>query len=174
MSPASRHHTDESPSTRNNRVENEKRRVKFPCRLCGGTHCTHLCPRMDEASYLLENITILQQNLPSGYRRFSPNPSLVDEVVDPTPSLVNPTLPTKSDPPSVDELVNLIWPSVNPVQEETSLLLEDCVVSHEQPLALFQESTPKQPLIDLVTELVDSTSFSVEPTLPIESDSGTD
>jgi len=59
MSSFSGHHTDDNPSTRDNKVEGEKRRVKFPCRLCGGTHCTHLCPCMDETSYLLENITVI-------------------------------------------------------------------------------------------------------------------
>ena len=115
MSLASGHHTNDGPSTRDNKVEGEKRRVKFPCWLCGGTHHTHIFPCMDEASYLLEKITLVQQNLPTGYRRFSPNPSLVDEVVDPTPCLVDPTLPMKSDLPSVDEVVNPIMLSANPV-----------------------------------------------------------
>ena len=70
---------------------------------------------MDEASYLLEKITLVQQNLPTSYHRFSPNPSLVDEVVDPTPSLVDPTLLMKSDPLLVNEVVNLIILSVNPI-----------------------------------------------------------
>jgi hypothetical protein len=29
--------------------------VKFPCMLCEGDHYSHLCPRMDEASSILEN-----------------------------------------------------------------------------------------------------------------------
>lgn len=64
-------------------------------------------------------------------------------------------------------------PSVNPVQEETSLLLQDCVVAHKQPLVLFQESTPKQHLVDSVEEVVIPNPSSVDPTLPIESDLGT-
>ena len=106
VSSTSGHHADDSPSTRDDRVEGKKGRV--PCQLCQGTHHTHLCPRMDEASSLLEKITVIQQNLPIDYRRVSPNPSLVDEVVDLTPSLVDPTLPMKSDLPSVDEVVNMI------------------------------------------------------------------
>ena len=85
MSSTSGHHVDDKTLTMGHRVEGKQRRVNFPCRLCGGTHCTHLCPHMDEASHLLEEITVIQQNLPSGYHMFSPNPSLVDEVVDPTP-----------------------------------------------------------------------------------------
>ena len=64
--------------------------------------------------------------------------------------MIDPTLPMKSDPPSVDELVNLIIPSVNPIQEETSLL-QDCVVAHKQPLVSSQESFLEQPLVGLVT-----------------------
>jgi len=78
-------------------------------------------------------------------------------VVDPTSFAVDPTLhptlPMKSDPPSVHELVNLIMPSINPVQEETSILIQYCVVSPEQPLVSFQESIPEQPLVDLVEEV---------------------
>jgi len=174
MSSTSRHHVDDSPSTRDDSVERKKGRVKFPCHLCGGRHHTHLCPCMDEASHLLEEITVIQQKLTIGYHRFSPNTSLVDEVVDPTSSTVNPTLPIKSDPPSIDELVNLIMPSVNPVQEETSLLLQDCVIAHEQHLVSFQESIPQQPLVDLVEEVAIPNPSSVDPTLTIESDSTTD
>jgi len=168
------HHSDDSPSMRDNNVEGKKGRVKFPCRLCGGTHYTHLCPRMDEASYLLEKITVIEQNIPSGYHKFSPSPSLVDEVVDSTSFAIDPTLAMKSDPPLVDELVNFIMPSVNPVQEETSLLLQDSFVAHEQPLVSFQEFIPKEPLVDLITELVNPTPSLVDQTLPIESDLGTD
>ena len=123
---------------------------------------------MDEASYLLEKITLVQQNLPTGYRRFSPNPSLVDEVVDPTPYLVDPTLLMKIDLPSIDEVVNLIMLSVNPVPQEASLLLQDSVIAHEQPLVSCQESILEQPLVN---EVVDLNPFSVDPTLPMESDS---
>jgi len=53
------HHVDDKPLTRDHRVEGEKRRVKFPCQLCKGTHRTHICPCMDEASYLLEKIAVI-------------------------------------------------------------------------------------------------------------------
>jgi hypothetical protein len=53
--------------------------------LCEGDHYSHLCPRMDEASSLLENLQI-----PTGYRKISPNPSLVDGMVNLIPSPVNP------------------------------------------------------------------------------------
>jgi hypothetical protein len=52
--------------------------------LCEGDNYSHLCPRMDEASSLLEKI-----QLPTGYRKISPNPSLVYGMVNPVPSLVS-------------------------------------------------------------------------------------
>lgn len=48
---------------------------------------------MDEASKLLEKLTTPQQKLPTGYRKISPNPPLVDEMIYPTPSSINLTLP---------------------------------------------------------------------------------
>ena len=51
---------------------------------------------MDEASKLLEYITVPQQWLPTGYRKLSFDIPFVDQVVDPSPSLVDPTLPLKS------------------------------------------------------------------------------
>jgi hypothetical protein len=52
--------------------------------LCEGDHYSHLFPHMDEASSLLEKL-----QLPTGYRKISPNPSLVDEMVNLVPSLVS-------------------------------------------------------------------------------------
>jgi hypothetical protein len=33
--------------------KNEKRKVKFPCKLCMDDHLTHQCPRLEEAQKLL-------------------------------------------------------------------------------------------------------------------------
>jgi hypothetical protein len=79
MSSFSRNHASDS------KVGENKIRVKFPCRLCEGIHQTHLFPHMDEASKLLEEIIVVQQQLPTGYCKFSPNPPLVDKVVVPVP-----------------------------------------------------------------------------------------
>ena len=63
---------------------------------------TYLCPHMDEASKLLEDITIPQQWLPTGYRKLSLDIPLVDKVVDPSPSSVDPTLSLKIEVKVVD------------------------------------------------------------------------
>jgi hypothetical protein len=55
---------------------------------------------MDKASYLLEKI-----QLPTGYHKISPNPSLVDGLVNLVPSPVS----------LVDQVVNLVSSSVEPV-----------------------------------------------------------
>jgi hypothetical protein len=54
---------------------------------------------MDEASSLLEKL-----QLPKGYRKISPNPSLVDGLVNPVPSLIS----------LVDQVVNLVFSSIEP------------------------------------------------------------
>jgi hypothetical protein len=60
-----------------------------------GDQYSHLFPHMDEAYSLLENL-----QLRKGYRKISPNPSLVYRMVnlDLVPSLVN----------LVDQVVNLV------------------------------------------------------------------
>jgi hypothetical protein len=93
-------HAGDTPSTSDVKVGKKKTTVKFPCMLCKGDHYSHLCPRMDEASSLLEKL-----QLPKGYRKISPNPSLVDGLVNPVPSPVNP----------VDQVVNLVSSSVEPL-----------------------------------------------------------
>jgi hypothetical protein len=60
-------HVDALPSTSQDIVRKKKSRVKFPCMLCKGSHLTHLFPRMDEASKLLEDTTVSQPQLPAAY-----------------------------------------------------------------------------------------------------------
>jgi hypothetical protein len=92
-------HADDTPSTSDINVGKKKKTVKFPCMLCKGDHYSHLFPLMDEASSLLEKL-----QLPKGYHNLSPNPSLVDGLVNPVPSLVSP----------VDQVVNLVSSLIEP------------------------------------------------------------
>jgi hypothetical protein len=77
-------HAGDTPSTSDVKVGKKKTTFKFPCMLCKGDHYSHFCPRMDEASSLLEKL-----QLPTGYHKISPNPSLVDGLVNLVPSLVS-------------------------------------------------------------------------------------
>jgi hypothetical protein len=74
-------HVNDTPSTSDVQVGKKNQTVKFPFMLCKGNHYSHLCPRMDEASSLLEKL-----QLPKGYRKISPNSSLVDGLVNLVPS----------------------------------------------------------------------------------------
>ena len=49
-------------------VEKEKKKVKFPCKLCQEDHLTHQCPPMDQAQKLLKNqqTTVLKDPFPQG------------------------------------------------------------------------------------------------------------
>jgi hypothetical protein len=98
MSLASEQHADDPPSTSHDMVGKKKSRVKFLCMLCKGSHLTHLCPHMDEASKLLEDMTVSQPQLPAAYRKLSLNPPVVDGMINLVPLSVNP----------VDHVVNLV------------------------------------------------------------------
>jgi hypothetical protein len=160
------------------KVGKKKRTVKFPCLLCEGDHYSHLFPRMDEASYLLEKI-----QLPTGYRNISPKPSLVDGLVNLVPSLVS----------LVDQVVNLVSSSVEPqtqvvdpvlssinptlhLKSETQvmmiislssvipLLLEECQSGRSSSIIDRSHSSLKS------AKVVDLVPPSVDPTPPLKSE----
>jgi hypothetical protein len=163
MSLASEQHADDLPSTSHDTVGKKKSRVKFPCMLCKGSHLTHLCPHMDEASKLLEDMTVSQPQLPAAYRKLSLNPPVVDGMINPVPSPVNP----------VDHVVNLVTSLVEPVDK-----VVDPIPSSVNPTLPLESETqavdsfpPVDPILPLEneTQVVDLISPSVDPTLPLES-----
>lgn len=90
LSSASGDHAGDKHST--SKAHGKKGKVKFPCKLCEGNHPIHLCPLMDETSKELENLTASQPHLLASYQNFSPDPSLVDPMIDQKSCLVNPAL----------------------------------------------------------------------------------
>ena len=70
MSSAPVIHVGDTPLASDIKVGKKNITIKFPCLLCEGDHFSHLLPRMDEASYILEKI-----QLPTSYRNISPKPS---------------------------------------------------------------------------------------------------
>ena len=67
-------------------------------------HHTYLSPHMDEASNLLEDITVPWQQLPTSYCKLSLNLPLVDKMINLVPSSINLTLPLKSEVKVVDSM----------------------------------------------------------------------
>jgi hypothetical protein len=171
-------HAGDKPSTSGSNVGETKSRVKFPCRLCEGSHQTHLCPCIDEALKLLEEIIVVQQRIPTIYHEFYPNPPLVDQAVDLIPSSVDLTLPLKSEfkvvdmvPSSLDTTVPLksevqVFNSIPSLVDPTLPLKSEIKVIVLIPSsigpALSLESDILQ-VIDLIPSLVD-------PTLPLDSE----
>jgi hypothetical protein len=137
---ASAGHVDDTPSTSDVKAGKKKTTAKFPCMLCKGDHYSHLFPRMNEASSLLEKL-----QLPKGYHKISPNPSLVNGLINlvPPPVIL------------VDQMVNLVSSSIEP---QTQVV--DPVPPSISP-TLHQKS---------VTQVVDPILSSVDPTLPLQSD----
>jgi hypothetical protein len=183
MSSASEQHADDFLSTSHDIVGKKKSRAKFPCMLCKGSQLIHLCPHMDEASKLLEDMTVSQPQLPAAYRKISLSPPVVDGMITPVPSLVN----------LVDHVVNLVMSLVEPVDKvvdpipsSVNLILPsesetkevnpipssfDPTLPLESVNQLVNLFTPVDPTLPLEneTQVVDLVSPSVDPTLPLES-----
>jgi hypothetical protein len=183
MSLASEQPADDPPSTNHDTVGKKKSRVKFPCMLCKGIHLTHLCPHMDEALKLLEDMTVSQPQLPASYRKLSLNPPIVDGMITPFPSLVNPVdhvvnlVMSLVEP--VDKVVDPIPSSVNPtLPSESETKAVDPIPSSVDPTLLLESVTQVvdlfpsvDPILSLEneTQVVDLISPLVDPTLPLES-----
>jgi hypothetical protein len=103
---------DDLPSTSQDPVGNKKRRVKFLCILCGGSHQTHLFPCMDEASKLLEDMIVSQPQLPAAYHKLTLDPPVVDGMINLVPSSVS----------LVDQIVNMVTSLVEPVDKVVDLI----------------------------------------------------
>ena len=121
-------------------------------------HFTYLCPLKDEYSKLLEDITIPQQWLPIGYRKLPLDIPLVDKVVDPVLTSVDPTISLKSEVEVVNivpSLVDLSLPLKSEVQvvESTSSLPDPTLLSESAK-----------------TEVVTLTKYLSCSSLPVESE----
>jgi hypothetical protein len=167
MSLASEQHVDNPPSTSQNTIEKKKSRVKFLCMLCKGSHLTHLCPHMDKTSKLQEGMTVSQPQLPVAYRKLSLNPPIVDGMITPVPSPVNP----------VDHVVNLVTSLVEPVDKVVDLIPSSVnptlpLESETRAVDLFPPVDPLLPL-ENDTQVVDLISPSIDPTLPLKSKTDT-
>jgi hypothetical protein len=163
MLSASEQHVDDPSSTSQDTVGKKKSRVNFPCMLSRGSHQTHLFPRMDEASKLLEDMIVSQPQLPVAYRNLTLNPPVVDGMINLVPSPVIP----------VNHVVNMVMPLVEIVGKVVTLIRSSIdpappLESATQAVDLFSPVDAIPPL-ENVTQVVDLMSLSVNPTLPLES-----
>jgi hypothetical protein len=163
MSSTSEQHVDDLPSTSQDIIGKKKSRVKFPCMLCGGSHQTHLFPHMDEASKLLEDMTISQGQIPATYSKLTLDPLVVDGIINLVPSSVS----------LVDHVVNLVASLVELVDKVVDLIpsLVDPTLSLESETQVVDLFPPVDPILPLEndTQVVDLMSLLVDPTLPLES-----
>jgi hypothetical protein len=118
---------------------------------------------MDEASKLLEDMTISQPQLPAAYRKLSLNPLVVDGMITLVPSPVN----------LVDHVINLVTSLVEPVEKVVDLIPSSVnpTLTSESETHMVDPFTPVDPILPLEneTQVVDMISSSVDPTLPLES-----
>jgi hypothetical protein len=156
------------PLTSQDTVGKKKSRVKFPCMLCKGIHLAHLFPRMDEASKLLEDMTVSQPQFPTAYFNLTLDPPIVDGMINPVPSSVS----------SVDQVVNMVMSLVEPVHQvvdpiPSSVDLTLPLESDTKVIDLFPPIDPILPL-ESETQVVDPVLSSVNPTPPLMSAKVTD
>jgi hypothetical protein len=163
MSLASEQHADDLPSTSHDTVGKKKSRVKFPCMLCKGSHLSHLCPHMNEASKLLEDMTVSQPQLPAAYCKISLNPLIVDEMINLVPPSVSPVDQVVNLVTSLDELVDQV---VDPIPSLVNPTLP--LESETQAVNSFPPVDPILPL-ENETQVVGLISPSIDPSLPLES-----
>ena len=78
-------------STGAGKASKKQGKITNPCRLCEGHHAIHLCPYMDEAKRVLDNLTGSSPCLPAGYNRISLSPPPADARIGQESSLVDPT-----------------------------------------------------------------------------------
>jgi hypothetical protein len=163
MSLASTQHAHDLPSTGQDTVGKTKSRVKFPCRLCEGSHKTHLFPHMDEASKLLEDVTISPPQLPSSYRKLTLDPPVVDGMINLVPLSNNP----------VDHVVNLVTSLVEPIDKVVDLIPSSVnpTLPLESVTQVVNPFPPVDPILPLenVSQVIDLILSLVDPTLPLES-----
>jgi hypothetical protein len=112
VSSSSEQHANNLPLTSQNTVGKNKSIVNFLCILCKGSHLTHLCPCMDEASKLLEDMTISLPQLPTTCHKLSLNPLVVDGMINLVPPSVSP----------VDQVVNLAMSLVEITDQVVDLI----------------------------------------------------
>jgi len=126
VSSTSEDHVESTPSTSESEAFGQKRKCKFPCKLCEGDHAIHCCPFLGEAKRLLDDSPALPLWLPPGYKKLLPSPSLVEKLTDTPLWLVE--APAIEDKPAesipdesqkVEVAVDPILPSEGPSLDDT-------------------------------------------------------
>jgi hypothetical protein len=147
-SSSSARHAGDAMSTTDVKVGKKKTSVKFPCMLCEGDNYSHFSPRMEDASSLLEKLL-----LSTSYLKISPDPSLVDGMVNLVPSPIS----------SVDQVVNLVSSSVEPLTK-----VVDPVSSLISPtFHLKSETQAIDPVLSLVSPTLHLKSANVFNPIPL-------
>jgi len=75
-------HVESTLSTSEKEISGHKGKCKFPCRMCEDNHAIHHCPFLDEANRFLDNHPASPLQLPPGYKKLLPSPSLVENLAD--------------------------------------------------------------------------------------------
>ena len=85
-------------------------------------HLSYLFPHMDEASKLLEYISITQKWLPTGYHKLSLDPPLVDQVVNSVSPITDPGFPLKIKVKVIELMSSPPDPTLSPKSVKTEVV----------------------------------------------------
>ena len=105
------------------------RKPKFPCKLCKGDHLTHRCPAIPEARRvwsMSEGTSVPELSIDS----LQSDQPLVDKVVEPMQSLVDPTLPSESE---VIESMQYSTDPISPSEIDAPTTEVFCITSLDIP-----------------------------------------
>jgi len=115
-----------TPSTSESEAFGQKRKWKFPCKLCEGNQVIHHCPFPDEAKRVLDDHPASPLRLPPGYKKLFPSPSLVENPTDKPlwsveASVVEdkPTESMSDESQKVEVAVDLVLSSEGPSSNDT-------------------------------------------------------
>jgi hypothetical protein len=176
LSPA--RHVGDALSTSGVKVGKKKKTIKFPCMLCEGDHYSHLCPRMDEASSLLAKLQLpigyhnispnpsfvegMVHLVPSSISPVDQVVNIVSSLVEPltkvvdlVSSSINPTFHLKSETQVIDPVPSLVSPTLH--------LKSANVVNPTPPLTSAKVVSPVPSLVSLVDHVVNLVTYLVEP-----------
>ena len=116
---------DNTPPTSENEVNRQKGKARVPCRLCDGEHTLHRCPFLDEAKRILDNLLASPHQLPLGYKKLFPSPSLVENPIDITQlSIKSPIIESEPSESILDQFqlvemaVDPVFPTKNPPSDD--------------------------------------------------------
>jgi len=132
VSSTSEAHVENTPSTSESEVHGQKGKYRFSCKLCEGDHVVHHCPFLDEAKSVLEDHPVSPIRLPSGYKKLSPSPPLVENLASPLKWSAKASIIEYEPSESTPDESQKVKMAVDPVLPSEVLFSDDTVTEENE------------------------------------------